>query len=260
MNRQKRSPRMILTQRTAKSPARGGIRALDSKFKICAKKLTNFRIYYKALTNFRICYKALTASLILFLPLTGFAPLFAQEQVAVAKKEYPPGDAAVTPTSPIKIDGRLDEEAWQKRPCWEFLLRTDAGAMPSPPRSRPKCSLLTTRRKFISASAASTPSCPPDGRDAVDKFMDDHISFMLDTFNDERRRVNRWECRPMPNSANSKAMRIFPGTPSGHRPARSPISVVEVAIPFNQLRFPKGGAELTMGFEADRGHAMPGTA
>ena len=32
-----------------RSPLQGGIRALDSKFKICSKKLTNFRICYKAL-------------------------------------------------------------------------------------------------------------------------------------------------------------------------------------------------------------------
>ena len=30
--------------------------------------------------------------------------------------------------------------------------------------------------------------------------------------------------------------------------------VIEVAIPFNQLRFPKGGAALTWGFEADRSY------
>jgi hypothetical protein len=33
------------------------IRALDSKFKICSKKLTNFRICYKALTNIHIFTK-----------------------------------------------------------------------------------------------------------------------------------------------------------------------------------------------------------
>jgi hypothetical protein len=34
-----------------RSPLQGGIRALDSKFKICFKKLANFRICYKALTG-----------------------------------------------------------------------------------------------------------------------------------------------------------------------------------------------------------------
>jgi hypothetical protein len=64
-----------MTQQSCKVPRKGGIRALDSKFKICSKKLTQQsrisaldnkfsllkaqKIYYKALTNFRICYKAL---------------------------------------------------------------------------------------------------------------------------------------------------------------------------------------------------------
>ncbi len=40
-----------ITQQSCKVPCKGGIRALDSKFKICSKKLTNFRICYKALTQ-----------------------------------------------------------------------------------------------------------------------------------------------------------------------------------------------------------------
>jgi glycosyltransferase involved in cell wall biosynthesis len=38
-----------LTQQSCEVPYKGGIRALDNKFKICYKKLTNFRICYKAL-------------------------------------------------------------------------------------------------------------------------------------------------------------------------------------------------------------------
>jgi hypothetical protein len=39
-----------ITQQSCKVPRKGGIKALDNKFKICSKKLTNFRICYKALT------------------------------------------------------------------------------------------------------------------------------------------------------------------------------------------------------------------
>jgi hypothetical protein len=64
-----------LTQQSCEVPRKGGIRALDSKFEICSKKLTQQswikaldnkfsllkaqKIYYKAITNFRICCKAL---------------------------------------------------------------------------------------------------------------------------------------------------------------------------------------------------------
>ncbi len=40
-----------VAQQSCEVPCQGGIRALDSKFKIFSKKLTNFRICYKALTR-----------------------------------------------------------------------------------------------------------------------------------------------------------------------------------------------------------------
>jgi hypothetical protein len=42
---------LSLTQQSCEVPRKGGIRALNSKFKICLKKLTNSRICYKALTQ-----------------------------------------------------------------------------------------------------------------------------------------------------------------------------------------------------------------
>ena len=93
-------------------------------------------------------------------------------------------------------------------------------------------------------------------RDAA--YQDDFVGVVLDTFNDERRafqfRVNPLGVQADANFSELEGYEDFSWdaiwasagkiTDFGY--------TVEVAIPFNQLRFPKGGAELTMGFEADR--------
>jgi formate hydrogenlyase subunit 6/NADH:ubiquinone oxidoreductase subunit I len=45
----KKQDNLLSTQSSCEVPCKGGIRALDSKFKICSKKLTNFRICFNAL-------------------------------------------------------------------------------------------------------------------------------------------------------------------------------------------------------------------
>ena len=96
-------------------------------------------------------------------------------------------------------------------------------------------------------------------RDATDTFiMDDHVSFMLDTFNDERRgfqfRVNPLGVQVDANFSELEGYEDFSWdaiwasagkiTDFGY--------TVEVAIPFNQLRFAKGGMAQTWGFSAER--------
>jgi len=49
INLLKKQDKLLSTQPSCEVPCKGGIRALDSKFKICSKKLTNFRICYNAL-------------------------------------------------------------------------------------------------------------------------------------------------------------------------------------------------------------------
>jgi hypothetical protein len=49
INLVKKQDNLLSTQLSCEVPCKGGIRALDSKFKICSKKLTNFRICYNAL-------------------------------------------------------------------------------------------------------------------------------------------------------------------------------------------------------------------
>jgi hypothetical protein len=199
--------------------------------------------------------------LLLFRPVL----LPAQEQAAAAKKEYPPArNAVVSPAaSHIKIDGRLDEDAWQKAAMLEIPYEwTPGDATPAPVRTEV---LVTYDRANLYVGFRCFDPEPQKirahlmDRDAVDTFiMDDHVSFMLDTFNDERRafqfRINPLGVQADANFSELEGYEDFSWDAIWASAGR--ISdfgyAVEVAIPFNQLRFPKGGGEQTWGFEADR--------
>jgi hypothetical protein len=193
------------------------------------------------------------------------APLPAQEQAAPVKKEYPPAQSAVImpAASHIRIDGRLDEEAWRKAAMLEILYEwTPGDAIPAPVRTEV---LITYDHAKLYVGFRCFDPEPEKirahlmDRDAIDTFiMDDHVSLMLDTFNDERRafqfRINPLGVQADANFSELEGYEDFSWdaiwasagkiTDSGY--------TVEVAIPFNQLRFPKGGKELTWGFEAER--------
>ena len=94
-------------------------------------------------------------------------------------------------------------------------------------------------------------------RDSIDTFVqDDHVVFLIDTFNDERR---AYQFRVNPLGVQADAINGAGGedwsfdliwasagriTDEGY--------VVEVAIPFKQIRFPSGGRELTWSMELGR--------
>ncbi len=204
-----------------------------------------------------------TAFCLLFLP--SLAPLAAQEQSPAAKKEYPPAlNAVVTPAaSHIKVDGRLDEEAWQKAAMLDFPYEwTPGDNIPAPVRTEV---LVTYDHARIYIAFRCFDPEPQKirahlmGRDAIDTFiMDDHVSFMLDTFNDERRafqfRVNPLGVQADANFSELEGYEDFSWDAIWASAGRITDFgyTVEVAIPFNQLRFPKGGKELTWGFSAER--------
>ena len=192
-------------------------------------------------------------------------PLAAQEQAAAGKKDYLPArNAVITPAaSHIRIDGHLDEVAWQKAAMLEILYEWTPGEnTPAPVKTEV---LVTYDHAKIYIGFRCFDPEPQKirahlmDRDAMDTFiMDDHVSFMLDTFNDERRafqfRVNPLGVQADANFSELEGYEDFSWdaiwasagkiTDFGY--------TVEVAIPFNQLRFAKGGREQTWGFEADR--------
>jgi hypothetical protein len=212
-----------------------------------------------------LCFFSALTGLTLVWLLPGAALLAAQEQTATAKKEYPPAmNVAVTPAaSHIKVDGRLDEEAWQKAAMLEIPYEWQPGdAIPALVKT--EVYITYDQAKIYIGFRCFDPKPQKIrahlmDRDAIDTFiMDDHISFMLDTFNDERRafqfRVNPLGVQADANFSELEGYEDFSWdaiwasagkiTDFGY--------TVEVAIPFNQLRFAKGGAAQTWGFEADR--------
>ncbi len=196
--------------------------------------------------------------------------LAAMPGLRAAVKEDPPKPAApaleVRPTAaPVRVDGVLDEAVWASAARMDILYEwLRERTSPAPVKSQ--CFITYDPSTLYIAFRCDDPE--PSGirahlmdRDAIETFIqDDHVSFMLDTFNDERRAF-QFRINPLGVQADAvfseldgfedfswDAIWESAGTitDTGY--------IVEVAIPFNQLRFPRGGAALTWGFEADRSY------
>lgn len=191
--------------------------------------------------------------------------LFAGITPFLEAKEKAKHYAVKEATSKIKIDGVLNEEAWKHPEEIDILYEWLPGDnIPAPV----KTIVLVTfdKSKLYLAFKCFDPDPQKIrahlmDRDAMDTFIqDDHISFMLDTFNDERRafqfRVNPLGVQADAIFSEMEGYEDFSWdaiwksagkiTDFGY--------VVEIAIPFNQLRFPKDPGVQTWGFEADRSY------
>ncbi len=181
--------------------------------------------------------------------------------------KYPPAKNYVVKkaASKIKIDGVLNEEAWKYPEKIKILYEWHPGDnIPAPVES--ECLVTFDHSRFYVAFRCFDPDPQKIrahlmDRDSIDTFVqDDHISFMIDTFNDERRAF-QFRVNPLGVQADAilsemegyedfswDAIWESAGKITGFG------YVIEVAIPFNQLRFPKGKGVQTWGFEADRSY------
>ena len=162
--------------------------------------------------------------------------------------------------SPIKVDAKLDEPAWQEAARIDLQYETRPGEnIPAPVET--EC-LVTYDSSHVYIAFRAYDENPQAIRahmvDRDTAFNDDFVGVVLDTFNDERRAFEFF-VNPLGVQMDlfnddlshdettswdaiwSSAGRI---TEEGY--------VVELAIPFHQLRFPSGGEELTWGFDAVR--------
>jgi Domain of unknown function (DUF5916)/Carbohydrate family 9 binding domain-like len=188
----------------------------------------------------------------------------AQPQTGKPLPKIPSAQFHITEaTSEIKIDGDLSEDAWAKATVIPIPFEWQPGDnTPSPVKT--ECLVTYSKSNLYIAFRNFDPN-PSQirahimDRDATDSFIqDDHVGVMIDPFNDERRavqfRVNPfgvqmdaifsdqdgvedWSWDIIWNSAGKI-------TEQGY--------TVEIAIPFNQLRFPNQSGEQTWGFEAFR--------
>ncbi len=193
-------------------------------------------------------------------------PVVAQKDEAAAVPAQPLRHFEVTQaSSPIKIDGLLDEAAWETAVVIDLPYEWFPSDNGTPPVRTE--SLVTYDRTNIYIAFRAFDPNPEEirahlmDRDAIGLFIqDDHVGFTLDTFNDERR---AFHFRVNPLGVQIDA--VF-----SERTAREDYSVdliwdsagrvhaegyvVEVAIPLKQLRFSRSDEAQTWGYEAFRSY------
>lgn len=168
-------------------------------------------------------------------------------------------------TSPIRVDGILNEPAWETTARGDLPFEWLPGDnIPSPVDTE---FLITFSEDFLYIGFRCFDPDPSQirahlmDRDDTDILIqDDHLSFMIDTFNDERRgfqfRVNPLGVQADANFSELEGYEDFSWDAIWQSSGR--INewgwAVEVAIPFNQLRFPGGEEVQTWGFSAERSY------
>ncbi|UCC75204.1 MAG: carbohydrate binding family 9 domain-containing protein [Gemmatimonadota bacterium] len=167
--------------------------------------------------------------------------------------------------SEIEIDGVMDEPAWSDAVSidlpWEWFpgdntpapVATDCRVAFDDTRLYIGCRALDQDPAQVRAHLAD--------RDDLDRLLqDDHLGFLLDTFNDQRRafqfRVNPLGVQADAILSTSEGFEDFSWdaiwdskgniTADGY--------VVEIGIPFRSLRFPAGEQAQTWGFQAFRSY------
>jgi hypothetical protein len=173
---------------------------------------------------------------------------------------------AVTPAvSKIRVDGLLEEGAWAKA-CLIPLIYEWTPGENIPPPVKTDCLVTYDRDYFYVAFRAYDPD--PSrirahlmDRDAVDTLIqDDHVSVLLDTFNDERRgfqfRVNPLGVQADAIFSELEGYEDFSWDAIWNSAGRITDwgYAVEMSIPFNQLRFPSTDKPMTWGFYAERSY------
>jgi uncharacterized protein DUF5916/cellulose/xylan binding protein with CBM9 domain len=187
------------------------------------------------------------------------------ENTPEAKKAKPPRpDVTVSrATSAIQVDGSLDEEAWEEAAVVPVLYEWTPGDN-TPPPVKTECLVTYDEDSLYIAFRAHDPD--PSAirahlmdRDSIDTFVqDDHVGVMIDTFNDERRAI-QLRINPLGVQADASFSEVDGGEDwswdtiwSAAGRITSDGYVVELAVPFHQMRFPRASGPQTWGFEAFR--------
>ncbi len=222
--------------------------------------------------------KSIVCGLLVFGGLIPLLPAAAQTQAApqAAPREAGPAPAetrklsarnfaVLRATSAIQVDGALDEQAWTDALVFDLPYEWAPGENVPPP-VRTDFLVTYDDDKLYVAWRAHDPN--PGAirahlmdRDAVDTFVqDDHVLLMLDTFGDGRRgfqfRVNPLGVQADAVFSENEGIEDFSFDMIWDSAGRitSEGYVVEIAIPFNQLRFPRTAAPQTWGFDVGRSY------
>lgn len=196
--------------------------------------------------------------------LSMLSPIYGQENELSGTPDHPSFTVRST-SRPIKIDAIIDESAW-----------TDATVIPLPFEYLPGDNieapvktefLLTFNSNRLYMAFRCFDPMPSQirahlmDRDAMETFnQDDYVSVMIDFFNDERRgfqfRVNPLGVQADANFSELEGYEDFSWDAIWDSKGRITDFgwVVEIAIPFNQLRFPQTEDIQTWGISAERSY------
>lgn len=201
------------------------------------------------------------AFLIFVLPVNSASP--AREQDRASSEDQARSFTVRPATSKIMVDGVLDEQAWADAASGDLPYEWLPGDNVPAPVETEFLITFSTQHLYI-AMRCFDPE--PErirahlmDRDAMDKFIqDDHVSILIDPFNDERRgfqfRVNPLGVQADANFSELEGYEDF----SWDAIWASAGAVtewgwaLEIAIPFNQLRFPSGDGVQTWGLSVER--------
>jgi Carbohydrate family 9 binding domain-like/Domain of unknown function (DUF5916) len=179
--------------------------------------------------------------------------------LAAAAQDRPPVQVGRA-SSAIRIDGALDEAAWSGAAVIELAYETRP-AENQPPPVKTECLVTYDDDRLYVAFRAHDPD-PSQIRahlsDRDSAYDDDFVGIVLDPFNDERRAFEFF-VNPL-----GVQMDLFNDDVSNNEDASWDALwwtagridgsgyVVEMAIPFSSLRFPRSQGEQTWGFDALR--------
>lgn len=168
-------------------------------------------------------------------------------------------------TSAIVVDGKLDERAWADATVIPVAFEYRPGDNVAPP-VRTDALVTFDRENLYIAFRAYDPR-PNEirahlmDRDVMDTFIqDDHVTIMIDTFDDERR-AYQYRVNPLgvqADAVNSETDQVEDWSWDAIWKSAGRITkdgyVVEIAIPFREMRFPGGAGALTFGMTLERSY------
>ena len=197
----------------------------------------------------------------MFIVLNAAAPPVAPEATPPPRKTYEVRRAIAA----IEVDGALSDEGWKHAAVIELPYEYFPGDnTPAPVRTE---FLVTFGEAHVFFGFRARDPEPGRirahlaDRDAITTFQqDDHVGFILDTFNDERRgfqfRVNPLGVQADAVFSEMEGIEDFSWDAIWESAGRVTEEgyEVEVAIPFNQLRFPRTDGAQTWGVDVFRSY------
>ncbi len=188
----------------------------------------------------------------------------AEPEAAAAQRELRRFEVSAA-TSEIRVDAVLDEPAWDAALSIDMPYEWFPGDNVRPPVAT-ECLVTYSERTLYVAFRAFDPEpgkirAHLMDRDSIGSFVqDDHVGFQIDPFNAEREAL-QFRSNPLGVQVDGtfndvKGEEDFAWDAIWNSAARITADgyVVEMAVPFQQLRFPRTTGAQTWGFEAFRNY------